>query len=238
MLQSRATAWRASPSRGNTVFESCHIPEQRQLLAAAAGLVTIGAIPVALIGGETISLNVTIENNCSQECRTVDVILSVNAVMGNKDDSPAGRGLFERLHRARQTGDYFALRRNAGNRAAGRMLRGARRKAALPEASGPRRSGDLSNDFTIYPEGGASSAATLSGGAGYDRAQLDIEDGTAGIDGIIRNRARAKVDTARIRRYDSRRVRTHVPVAQLDRASASEAEGYRFDPYRERFSHQ
>src|SRR5215217_2824305 len=27
---------------------------------------------------------------------------------------------------------------------------------------------------------------------------------------------------------------TQVPVAQLDRASASEAEGYRFDPYRER----
>ena len=27
---------------------------------------------------------------------------------------------------------------------------------------------------------------------------------------------------------------TYVPVAQLDRASASGAEGYRFEPYRER----
>ena len=36
--------------------------------------------------------------------------------------------------------------------------------------------------------------------------------------------------------YPARRgVRRFVPVAQLDRASASEAEGYRFDPYRERF---
>src|SRR5687768_1934684 len=34
---------------------------------------------------------------------------------------------------------------------------------------------------------------------------------------------------------DSRRSAAHVPVAQLDRASASGAEGYRFEPYRERF---
>ena len=30
----------------------------------------------------------------------------------------------------------------------------------------------------------------------------------------------------------------YVPVAQLDRASASGAEGYRFEPYRERFSNR
>src|SRR5215218_1071129 len=37
-----------------------------------------------------------------------------------------------------------------------------------------------------------------------------------------------------IRRRDNRGVAPPVPVAQLDRASASGAEGYRFEPYRER----
>src|SRR5687767_1631016 len=48
----------------------------------------------------------------------------------------------------------------------------------------------------------------------------------------VRRGSAAAVDSGLRERYS---FSPHVPVAQLDRASASGAEGYRFEPYRERF---